>query len=186
MFGQDYVQRSGGQVVRIWTDGACIRNPGPGGWGVVILGSHGYREELSGGEPRTTNNRMEMLAAIVALEHLKPGKMRVTSDSQYLVFGASKWRFKWKRNGWRRGPTAASNWIKNPDLWRRLDAVIDRHVSVEWRWVRGHGSDKNNCRADKLATEAAAKFCRPKRAVVVQESALLTSHSSVLSSAVMP
>jgi len=136
--------------VEIFTDGACSGNPGPGGWG-SILRWNGVEKELSGAEPDTTNNRMEMMAAIAALEALKrPMSARVTTDSAYLRDGIMKWIHGWKRNGWK---TAAKEPVKNEDLWRRLDELTRRH-KVEWEWVKGHAGHPENERADQLARDA--------------------------------
>lgn len=136
------------QVVEIYTDGACSGNPGPGGWGVVLrYGRH--KRELSGGDPGpTTNNRMELTAAIAALETLtRPSVVRLHTDSSYVRNGITSWLAGWKRNGWR---TSGGQPVKNSDLWQRLDAAASRHT-VEWRWVRGHAGDAGNERADALA-----------------------------------
>ena len=140
--------------VAIWTDGACSGNPGPGGWGALLR--YGAQErELKGGEKLTTNNRMELTAAIEALESLKrPCVINLHTDSQYLRGGVSSWLSSWKRNGWR---TADKKPVKNEDLWRRLDAAVQRH-DIEWRWVKGHGGDQFNERADELAREGMAPF----------------------------
>jgi ribonuclease HI len=140
------------EAVSIWTDGACSGNPGPGGWGAILrYGAH--EKELKGGEAHTTNNRMELTAAIEALEMLKrPSQVRVHTDSQYLRGGVTAWMAGWKRNGWR---TADKKPVKNEDLWRRLDAAAERH-DVEWLWVRGHANDEMNERADRLAREGMA------------------------------
>ena len=140
--------------VSIWTDGACSGNPGPGGWGVVLrYGAH--EKELRGGEALTTNNRMELTAAIQALEALtRPSEATLHTDSQYLRGGVTAWIDGWKRNGWR---TAARKPVKNEDLWRRLDTARDRHA-VEWRWVKGHADDELNARADELAREGMAPY----------------------------
>jgi ribonuclease HI len=136
----------------IYTDGACSGNPGPGGYG-AILTSGKHEKEISGGELHTTNNRMELMAAIAALEALKrPCKVELHTDSQYLHQGISSWIKQWKRNGWR---TADRKPVKNADLWRRLDAALVRH-EVDWRWVRGHVGHEMNERADQLARAAIA------------------------------
>ena len=134
------------QVV-IYTDGACSGNPGPGGWGAVLI--YGDTEkEICGGEPDTTNNRMEMMAAIQALEGLKrPCRIELHTDSQYVMHGMTQWLAGWKARGWR---TAAKAPVKNEDLWRRLDAARLRH-EVDWRWVKGHAGHPLNERADGLA-----------------------------------
>ena len=133
--------------VVIYTDGACSGNPGPGGWGAILM--HGATEkELSGGEPATTNNRMELMAAIQALEALKkPCKVELHTDSTYVMKGISEWIHGWKRKGWR---TADGKPVKNDDLWRRLDEARSRH-DVSWRWVKGHAGHELNERADMLA-----------------------------------
>ncbi len=139
--------------VEIFTDGACSGNPGPGGWGAILR--HGATEkELSGGEALTTNNRMELMAAIAALEALKrPSTVTLTTDSTYVRDGISKWLANWKRNGWR---TAAKKPVKNEDLWRRLDAAQAPH-QVDWRWVKGHAGHAENERCDELARMAMPK-----------------------------
>ncbi len=150
--------RAARDVVEIYTDGACSGNPGPGGWGAV-LGYGGRTREIYGGEaPRTTNNRMELMAAIQALEVLtRPSVVRLHTDSSYLRNGVASWLAGWKRNGWM---TAGKQPVKNADLWRRLDAAAARH-DVHWLWVRGHAGNPGNERADALAnkgmTEAIAK-----------------------------
>jgi ribonuclease HI len=138
--------------VTIYTDGACSGNPGPGGWGAILMAGD-RRKELKGGEPMTTNNRMELMAAIAALEALKrPAVVDIHTDSQYLRNGIMAWINKWKRNGWR---TAEKTPVKNVDLWRRLDAALGAH-RVSWHWVRGHAGHAHNERADQLAREAIA------------------------------
>src|SRR6476620_7997003 len=133
--------------VIIHTDGACSGNPGPGGWG-AILQWNGHTREIKGGEPHTTNNRMELMAAIMALEALKRScAAEVHTDSQYLRDGITKWIHGWKRNGWR---TADKKPVKNAELWRRLDAALAQH-KVTWHWVRGHAGHDLNERADELA-----------------------------------
>jgi ribonuclease HI len=140
-------------VVEIYTDGACSGNPGPGGWGAV-LSYDGHSKELSGGEAApTTNNRMELMAAIQALESLtRPSKVRLHTDSSYLRNGISGWLASWKRNGWK---TASKQPVKNEDLWRRLDAAAAKH-EVQWLWVKGHAGDPGNERADALANRGMA------------------------------
>ena len=133
--------------VVIYTDGACSGNPGPGGWGVVMR-SQGKEKELYGSDPLTTNNRMELMAAIQALEALqRPTTVSLHTDSKYLLDGITKWVQGWQRNGWK---TAAKKPVKNDDLWRRLIAALDGH-EVSWQWVRGHAGDEGNERADALA-----------------------------------
>jgi ribonuclease HI len=142
-----------GRVV-VHTDGACSGNPGPGGWG-VILQWNGRTRELKGGEAHTTNNRMELMAAIMALETLKrPCDVDLHTDSEYLRQGITGWIHGWKRNGWR---TADKKPVKNVDLWQRLDAAVNRHT-VHWHWVRGHAGHDLNERADELAREAIAEI----------------------------
>ncbi|MAN64256.1 MAG: ribonuclease HI [Parvibaculum sp.] len=141
-------------TVDIYTDGACSGNPGPGGWGALML-CNGEEKELSGGEAETTNNRMEMLAAIQAFQALKkPTKVRLHTDSTYLKDGITKWIAKWKRNGWR---TAAKKPVKNADLWQLLEEVMKPH-NVEWRWVKGHSGHPENERADALARQGMAPY----------------------------
>lgn len=138
------------EPVLIYTDGACSGNPGPGGWGAILI-YRGHRKELSGAEPATTNNRMEMMAAIAALETLKrPMSVELHTDSEYLKNGITTWIRGWKRNGWR---TAAKQPVKNVDLWQRLDALRTQH-RVEWRWLKGHAGHRENERADELARTA--------------------------------
>ena len=133
--------------VVIHTDGACSGNPGPGGWG-AILEWNGKEKEICGGEPATTNNRMELMAAIQALESLtKPCRVELHTDSQYVMKGISEWIHGWKRKNWR---TADGKPVKNDDLWKRLDAARLRH-DVDWRWVKGHAGHELNERADALA-----------------------------------
>jgi len=150
------------QKVRIYCDGACSPNPGIGGWGVVLLSdAHGARKELSGAEPDTTNNRMELLAAIRGLETLKqPCQVEISTDSQYVHNAFKKgWLTQWQRNGWR---TAEKKPVKNDDLWRRLLELGGVH-EIEWRWVRGHATDVENNRADALAVEARVKLAAERR-----------------------
>jgi ribonuclease HI len=133
--------------VDIYTDGACKGNPGPGGWG-ALLRFRGKEKQLYGGEPGTTNNRMELLAVIRALEALnRRSSVRVTTDSQYVKRGITEWIGNWKRNGWR---TAARKPVKNVDLWQQLDAQVSQH-DVAWAWVKGHSGHAENERADELA-----------------------------------
>ena len=134
-------------AVEIFTDGACKGNPGPGGWGALLrYGEH--ERELCGGEPQTTNNRMELMAVIAALETLKrPSRVRLTTDSQYVKRGVTEWMARWRRNGWR---TAERNPVKNRELWERLDRALGEH-QVDWHWVRGHSGHPENERADQLA-----------------------------------
>jgi ribonuclease HI len=138
------------EIIHIWTDGACSGNPGPGGWGAVLrLGEH--EKELSGGEPATTNNRMELIAAIEALSALKrASKVLLHTDSKYVMDGVTKWIHGWKKNGWK---TADKKPVKNEDLWRKLDEANARH-DVTWKWVKGHSDDVMNDRADELARSA--------------------------------
>ncbi|HWQ39078.1 MAG TPA: ribonuclease HI [Burkholderiales bacterium] len=139
-------------VVDAFTDGACKGNPGPGGWG-VLLRWNGHEKELFGGEPVTTNNRMELTAVIEALAALKRrSKVRLHTDSQYVANGISAWIHDWKRRGWL---TADRKPVKNADLWRRLDDLVSRH-EVEWIWVRGHSGHDGNERADALANRGVA------------------------------
>jgi len=136
--------------VEIFTDGACSGNPGPGGWG-AILRSKGQEKELSGSEKQTTNNRMEMMAVIAALEALKrPCRVTITTDSQYVMKGMTEWLAGWKAKNWK---TAARKPVKNSELWQRMDQAIAKH-DVEWKWVRGHQGHTENERADQLAVKA--------------------------------
>ncbi len=140
--------------VLIHTDGACSGNPGPGGWG-AILESGPHRKELKGGEAHTTNNRMELTAAIEALEALKgPSDVELYTDSNYLRGGITGWMNGWKRNGWR---TTDKKPVKNKELWQRLDQAEARH-NVNWHWVKGHAGHDENERADELAREGMAPF----------------------------
>ena len=136
-----------GDLVEIWADGGCRGNPGPGGWGVLLkAGTH--EKELWGGEPATTNNRMELTAVIRALEAMKrPVRARIHTDSQYVQKGISEWIHGWKRNGWK---TSDKKPVKNADLWQELDALAARH-RIDWLWVKGHAGDPGNERADALA-----------------------------------
>jgi ribonuclease HI len=141
-------------MIEVFTDGACLGNPGPGGWGVLIL-ENGKRRELNGGEAGTTNNRMEMLAAIRALE-ATAGAAAITlvTDSQYVKNGITGWIKGWKKNGWK---NASKQPVKNRDLWEQLDALTQGR-SVEWKWVKGHSGHPENDRVDELAREAAQAF----------------------------
>ena len=146
-----------------YTDGACSGNPGPGGWGVVLVARDGDRalktRELSGGEAQTTNNRMELMAAIAALEALgRPSKLTVVTDSNYLREGVTRWIHGWRRNGWM---TAGKKPVKNDDLWRRLEAATATHT-LAWDWVKGHAGHPENERADALARAGMAPFKPPR------------------------
>lgn len=137
----------GEDAINIYTDGACSGNPGPGGWGALMV-YKGTEKELFGGERLTTNNRMELMAAIQALEALKrPSHVRLHTDSVYLRDGITKWIHNWKRNGWR---TADKKPVKNDDLWKRLELAIETH-EISWHWVKGHSGHDGNERADELA-----------------------------------
>ena len=139
----------GQETLEIFTDGACSGNPGPGGWG-ALLRWKGKEKELYGGEAETTNNRMELMAAIRALEALKrPTRVAITTDSNYLRDGITKWIHGWKKNGWK---TAAKKPVKNQDLWERLDRALQPH-EVEWHWIKGHSGHPENERADALARQ---------------------------------
>ncbi len=139
--------------IDIYTDGACSGNPGPGGWGALLL-YNGHEKEICGGERETTNNRMELMAAIQALEALKqPSRVQLHTDSVYVRDGITQWIERWKRNGWR---TAAKKPVKNVDLWQRLERAADRH-DMEWHWVKGHAGHPQNERADQLARDGMAK-----------------------------
>ena len=138
-----------GKIVDIFTDGACSGNPGPGGWGAVLR-YDGHEKELLGGERLTTNNRMELMAAIRALEALKrPSHVKLYTDSIYVMKGITTWIRDWKRRGWR---TADKKPVKNEDLWRELDELAARH-NIEWHWVKGHAGHPENERADALANK---------------------------------
>ncbi len=142
-----------------FTDGACSGNPGPGGWGVLLRAMNGdevvKERELKGGEAETTNNRMELLAAIHALEALeRASQITVVTDSAYVKNGVTGWIFGWKRNGWK---TAAKKPVKNVELWQRLDSAQERHT-VDWQWVKGHAGHPENERADELARAGMAPF----------------------------
>ena len=144
---------NGEQVVEIYTDGACSGNPGPGGWG-ALLRYKGVERELSGGEPHTTNNRMELMGAIAALEALtRQSQVRLYTDSAYVKNGITQWMVRWKANGWR---TSDKKPVKNQDLWERLDAALGTH-QIDWQWVKGHAGDPDNERVDELARRAVRK-----------------------------
>jgi len=141
-------------IVDIYTDGACSGNPGPGGWG-VILRWRGQEKEMYGGETETTNNRMELTAAIMAIEALNRSvKARLHTDSTYVRDGITRWIARWKEKGWK---TSSRKPVKNVDLWQRLDAAVAAH-DVEWRWVRGHAGHPENERADELARRGIAEL----------------------------
>ena len=142
--------------VEIFTDGACSGNPGPGGWG-AIMRSKGVEKELSGGEKDSTNNRMEMMAVIVALESLtRPCAVKITTDSQYVMKGMQEWLPGWKKRNWK---TAAKKPVKNVDLWQRMELAAQAH-ELEWEWVRGHQGHIENERADQLAVAARDQFAQ--------------------------
>jgi ribonuclease HI len=142
--------------VRLITDGSCLGNPGPGGWGAILLyGAH--RKEMSGAEPQTTNNRMELTAAIRGLSALnQPCAVSIVTDSQYVKNGVEKWMAKWKRNGWK---TADKKSVLNQDLWEALDRELARHKTT-WEWTKGHAGHPDNERCDELARGAAEKLSR--------------------------
>ena len=145
------------QMVEIATDGACKGNPGPGGWG-ALLRFGGHEKELSGGEALTTNNRMELTAAIEALRVLtRPCKIRLSTDSKYVMDGLTRWIHGWRKNGWR---TADKKPVKNAELWQALFAETQKH-EIEWVWVKGHAGHPDNERVDKLASDAALAASRP-------------------------
>lgn len=148
------------EPVVIYTDGACSGNPGPGGWGAILI--YGDQcKEISGGEAETTNNRMELTAAISALEALKqPRHVELHTDSEYVMKGITQWIHGWKRNGWK---TKSREPVKNVELWQRLDEARQRH-QIDWRWVRGHAGHAENERADELARDAMAPFQKKGRA----------------------
>jgi ribonuclease HI len=145
------------QVI-IFTDGACRGNPGPGGWGALLR--YGATEKtLFGGEPDTTNNRMELMAAIMALEALTaPCQVVLTTDSRYVMDGITKWMVNWKKRGWK---TASKQPVKNADLWRRLDAAREKHT-IEWQWVKGHSGHPENDKADALANRGIDELLQKK------------------------
>ena len=142
------------QTVTIYTDGACSGNPGPGGWGAILIYKD-HRKELNGGDAKTTNNRMELIAAIEALNALKPSReVDLHTDSKYLRDGITSWIKKWKTNGWR---TASKKPVKNADLWEQLETARSRH-EVRWHWVKAHAGHQHNERADELAREGMAPY----------------------------
>ena len=151
-------------TLHAWTDGACSGNPGPGGWGVLMRAMDGERivkeRELSGGEGETTNNRMELMAAIAALEALsRTTAITITTDSAYVKNGVTEWVHGWKRNGWK---TSTNKPVKNVELWQRLDTLARQH-KVDWRWIKGHAGHAENERADELARAGMAPY-KPQRA----------------------
>lgn len=151
--------------VDIFTDGACSGNPGPGGWGAILR--YGKTEkEISGGEALTTNNRMEMMAAIMAMETLtRPVSVTVHTDSQYLREGITKWIHQWKKRGWK---TAEKKPVKNVDLWQRLESALEIHT-VQWEWIRGHAGHPENERADELARKALIPFLKEAQETKAKE-----------------
>lgn len=158
MIGASDVEIVSTEVVRIYGDGACKGNPGPGGWGAVLKWN-GHERELFGGEPNTTNNRMELLAVIKALDSLsRICKVEVYTDSQYVQKGISEWIIGWKRRGWK---TADRKPVKNAELWRQLDVLAGRH-QVSWHWVRGHSGHPENERADQLANHGVLNLVQEK------------------------
>ncbi len=156
MMGKDSMKHHN-PVVTIYTDGGCEPNPGTGGWGAVLL-FEGHRREISGGERNTTNNRMELTAAIRALESLKkPCHVVLHTDSEYVKKGITEWLPQWKKRNWARKTGA----LKNEELWRRLDELNDQHV-IEWRWVKGHAGNPENERCDQLCARAINQACLSK------------------------
>jgi ribonuclease HI len=148
--------------VKIYTDGGCAPNPGPGGWGAILIAADGRRDpkELSGNDPDTTNNRMELVAAVQALRALRmPCVVEMYVDSQYVRQGITEWLPKWVANGWR---TRSKQPVKNQDLWQALAVEVEQH-QVTWHWVRGHNGDRYNERVDQLATEARLKLMNDKQ-----------------------
>ncbi|MBL4906330.1 MAG: ribonuclease HI [Sneathiella sp.] len=142
------------KIVVIYTDGACSGNPGPGGWG-ALLEYNGNSKEICGGESETTNNRMELTAAIRSLNELKrPSNVELHTDSTYVKDGITKWMANWKKNGWK---TAAKKPVKNKELWEQLDEAIARHT-IDWRWVKGHAGNRGNEKADDLANQGMDGF----------------------------
>lgn len=150
------LKRAGLKPVEVHTDGACLGNPGPGGW-AALLRFRGKEREIAGGEPLTTNNRMELMAAIVALETLSEAcVVTLQTDSQYVRQGITEWMPNWLRRNWK---TSGGDPVKNRDLWERLHAATGRH-RIDWRWVKGHSGDPDNERVDELARAEAIKFKR--------------------------
>jgi ribonuclease HI len=150
------VEKQDARPVVIYSDGACSGNPGPGGWGAILIYGD-KRKELFGGEPLTTNNRMELRAATEALDGLRRScTVELHTDSQYVRNGITQWIHRWKANGWR---TAGRDPVKNEDLWRRLDAAAQRH-QITWHWVKGHAGHEENERADALAREGMKPFLK--------------------------
>ena len=148
--------QSSAKIVEIFTDGACSGNPGPGGWGAVLRYG-AVEKEMNGGEPETTNTRMELMAAIMAIEAVKrPCEIHLHTDSEYLRNGITTWIHSWKARGWK---TADKKPVKNVDLWQRLERAIETH-DVHWHWVKGHSGHVENERADELAREGMAPFMR--------------------------
>ena len=149
------------ESIVVYTDGACHGNPGPGGWGAVVRFVDGAETQLYGGDPATTNNRMELTAAIMALEAITTGSppVQLWTDSQYVRSGITGWITGWKRNGWR---TAARQPVKNADLWQRLDAAASS-LTVDWRWIKGHAGHEGNELADALATRGAVEHGGSRR-----------------------
>ncbi|MCY7293923.1 ribonuclease HI [Alteromonas sp. a30] len=146
------------KTIHIYTDGSCLGNPGPGGYGATLIYNQ-HRKEISGGFKKTTNNRMELVAAIKALESLKePCQVELTTDSQYVKNGINQWIENWKRRGWK---TADKKPVKNQDLWQALDSAVSNHT-VNWHWVKGHSGHPENERCDELAREAASQDNLPE------------------------
>lgn len=144
--------------IQVFTDGACRGNPGPGGWGAVLQ-SGAHQKELQGGEPMTTNNRMELTAAIKALEALKrSSNVELYTDSEYLRQGITRWLPNWKRRGWR---TASKTPVKNVDLWQRLEDLVQQHT-IRWHWVKAHSGHDGNERADRLANQAIDELAKSR------------------------
>lgn len=148
----DHAPEPDEDLITIYTDGACSGNPGPGGWGAILIAGE-HRKEINGGAPETTNNKMELQAAISALEALRrPSRVALYTDSTYVMKGISEWIHNWKKRGWK---TADKKPVKNVELWQRLDEARDRH-DVSWHWVKGHAGHPENERADELARQGMA------------------------------